>query len=102
MSLNATLMVLSHYRGLLGKFVRAGEFITEHQPVWRDTDDGPRLRWRCTSGPRKNKIVPSPMHCSLGRDNARTHGHAKKPHSHDTKKSHAQHHAKKNRRKTAK
>jgi len=49
--------------------MRASEFITEHKLVWTrkktSTRGGtPVMKWRCTSGPRKGRVVPAPGDCS--------------------------------------
>jgi len=45
--------------------MRAKEFITEHRLVWKRSPSGKvTLKWRCESGPRKNRTVPRAMDCS--------------------------------------
>lgn len=44
--------------------MRAHEFVTEHRMVWRRTPSGPKLRWRCETGIRKGRTVPSVKDCS--------------------------------------
>lgn len=49
--------------------MRAWEFITEHRLEWsrkRATARGGQavMKWRCTSGPRKGRIVPKVADCS--------------------------------------
>jgi hypothetical protein len=51
--------------------VRASEFITEHRLVWKRTPTGVKLRWRCESGPRKNRTVPNVTDCSAAPDMAK-------------------------------
>jgi hypothetical protein len=49
--------------------MRAWEFIAEHELVWtrrRVTarTAKPVMKWRCTSGPRKGRVVPHVTDCS--------------------------------------
>jgi len=49
--------------------MRASEFVTEHKMVWTrkktSTRGGvPVLKWRCTSGTRRGRVVPTPADCS--------------------------------------
>lgn len=46
--------------------MRAREFITEHRMVFRRNPKTGKisLRWRCESGPRKNRTVPKVADCS--------------------------------------
>ena len=44
--------------------MRASEFVTEHRMVWKRTPSGPKLRWRCESGPRRGRTVPNVKDCS--------------------------------------
>jgi hypothetical protein len=51
--------------------MRAYEFVTEHRLVWRRTKTGePKLSWRCESGPRTNRTVPTVADCSAAPDMA--------------------------------
>lgn len=52
--------------------MRANEFVTEHRMIWRRTPQGPKLRWRCESGPRKGRTVPSVADCSAALDIAQS------------------------------
>lgn len=51
--------------------MRVSEFITEHRLVWKRTPAGIKLRWRCESGPRKNRTVPNVTDCSAAPDMAK-------------------------------
>lgn len=46
--------------------MRAREFVTEHRMVFRRNPKTGKisLRWRCESGSRKNRTVPSVKDCS--------------------------------------
>ena len=44
--------------------MRASEFITEHRTVWKHTKSGMKRFWRCESGPREGRTVPSVGDCS--------------------------------------
>jgi hypothetical protein len=49
--------------------MRAHEFIQEHQLVWTRRKITPKtgkpvLKWRCTSGPRRGRVVPKVTDCS--------------------------------------
>lgn len=46
--------------------MRAEEFVTEHRMVFRRNPKTGKvsLRWRCESGPRKNRTVPKVADCS--------------------------------------
>jgi len=46
--------------------MRAWEFLTEHRLVWRRNPRTGKitLRWRCESGPRAGRTVPSVKDCS--------------------------------------
>jgi len=50
--------------------MRAEEFVTEHRMVFRRNPKTGKisLRWRCESGPRKNRTVPSVKDCSAAPD----------------------------------
>jgi hypothetical protein len=50
--------------------MRAHEFITEHRLVFkRNQKSGSiSMKWRCESGPRKNKTVPELSQCSASPD----------------------------------
>jgi hypothetical protein len=50
--------------------MRAKEFVTEHRMVFRRNPKTGKisLRWRCESGPRKNRTVPSVKDCSAAPD----------------------------------
>jgi hypothetical protein len=48
--------------------MRAKEFITEHRMVWKRTPRGPKLRWRCETGPKAGRTVPSVSDCSTAKD----------------------------------
>jgi hypothetical protein len=52
--------------------MRASEFLTEHRMVFRRNPKTGKvtLRWRCESGPRKNRTVPSVKDCSAAPDMA--------------------------------
>tara|TARA_R110000822_G_scaffold309160_2_gene438182 strand:- start:128 stop:406 length:279 start_codon:yes stop_codon:yes gene_type:complete len=45
--------------------MRASEFITEHTLVWarKKGSSAPVMKWRCTSGPRKGRVVPTASKC---------------------------------------
>jgi hypothetical protein len=56
--------------------MRAREFITEHELVWtrrKITSRGgkPVLKWRCTSGLRKGRVVPDVRDCDQAPDQGR-------------------------------
>jgi len=46
--------------------MRAKEFITEHRMVFRRNPRTGKIsmKWRCESGPRKNRTVPAVKDCS--------------------------------------
>jgi hypothetical protein len=50
--------------------VRAEEFVTEHRLVWRRNPRTGKvtMRWRCESGPRKNRTVPNVSDCGKSPD----------------------------------
>ena len=50
--------------------MRASEFINEHRLVFKRNPRSNKLtlRWRCTSGPRKDKTVASVKQCSASPD----------------------------------
>jgi hypothetical protein len=53
--------------------MRAAEFIQDHRLVWgrkKTTTRGgvPTLKWRCETGPRKGRIVPTVADCSKAPD----------------------------------
>jgi len=50
--------------------MRAKEFVTEHRMVFRRNPKTGKisLRWRCESGPRKNRTVPRVSDCSAAPD----------------------------------
>jgi hypothetical protein len=50
--------------------MRAKEFVTEHRMVFRRNPKTGKisLRWRCESGPRKNRTLPSVKDCSAAPD----------------------------------
>lgn len=51
--------------------MRASEFVLdEHRMVWRRSAKTGKIsmRWRCESGPRKNRTVPSVSDCSAAPD----------------------------------
>jgi len=50
--------------------MRAKEFVTEHRMVWKRNPKTGKvvLRWRCESGPRKNRTVPDAKDCSAAPD----------------------------------
>jgi hypothetical protein len=50
--------------------MRAKEFVTEHRMVFRRNPKTGKisLRWRCESGPRKNRTVPAAKDCSAAPD----------------------------------
>jgi len=50
--------------------MKAKEFINEHKLVWRRNPKTGQLsmRWRCESGPRQNRTVPSVKDCSAAPD----------------------------------
>ena len=52
--------------------MRAHEFVTEHRMVWRRNARTGKvsLSWRCESGPRANRTVPSVSDCSAAPDYA--------------------------------
>lgn len=52
--------------------MRAREFIDEHRMVWKRNARSGKigLRWRCESGPRAGRTVPSVKDCSAGPDTA--------------------------------
>jgi|DEB0MinimDraft_12_1074336.scaffolds.fasta_scaffold41447_2 hypothetical protein len=45
--------------------MRASEFITEHKLVWarKKGSGAPVMKWRCASGPRKGRVVPTAAKC---------------------------------------
>jgi len=53
--------------------MRASEFVTEHRLVWRRNPRTGKvsMRWRCESGPRKNRTVPTVADCGAAPDVAR-------------------------------
>jgi hypothetical protein len=50
--------------------MRASEFITEHQRVFKRNARTGKItqKWRCTTGPRKGRIVADPNQCSASLD----------------------------------
>ena len=50
--------------------MRAFEFITETQMIWRRNAKTGKitLKWRCTSGPKANRTVAKPQDCSAAPD----------------------------------
>jgi hypothetical protein len=50
--------------------MRAYEFITEHQRVFKRNARTGKItqKWRCTTGPRKGRIVADPNQCSASLD----------------------------------
>jgi hypothetical protein len=50
--------------------MRATEFINETQLVWKRNSKTGRvvLKWRCTTGPRKNRTVTKAQDCSSAPD----------------------------------
>lgn len=54
--------------------MRAFEFITEHRLVWRRNPKtgNVTLRWRCESGPRAGRTVPTVKDCSAAPDVAQS------------------------------
>jgi hypothetical protein len=50
--------------------VRASEFVTEHKLVFKRNPKSNKLtlKWRCTSGPRKDKTVSRVKQCSASPD----------------------------------
>jgi len=54
--------------------MRAKEFIDEHRMVFRKNPRTGKisLRWRCESGPRKNRTVPNVKDCSGAPDVAQS------------------------------
>jgi hypothetical protein len=52
--------------------MRASEFVTEHRMVWKRTPKGPKLKWRCESGPRRGRTVPNVKDCSAAPDIAQS------------------------------
>lgn len=50
--------------------MRAHEFITEHQRVFKRNARTGKItqKWRCTTGPRKGRIVSEPNQCSASLD----------------------------------
>ena len=46
--------------------MRAHEFITEHKKVFKRRPGTGRvaMKWRCTAGPRKGRVVSDPMQCA--------------------------------------
>jgi hypothetical protein len=50
--------------------MRAHEFITEHQRVFKRNARTGKItqKWRCTTGPRKGRIVAEPNQCSASLD----------------------------------
>jgi len=51
--------------------MRASEFIPEHEMVWSRTSNKPKLKWRCTHGIRKGRIVPNASDCGKSIDTKR-------------------------------
>jgi len=54
--------------------MRAHEFITEHQRIFKKKSGTGRvsMKWRCGSGPRKGRVVADPSQCSAAPDIARS------------------------------
>lgn len=54
--------------------MRAYEFVAEHRMVWkRNSKTGKiALKWRCESGPRKDRTVPNISDCSSAPDMAQS------------------------------
>lgn len=49
--------------------MRAHEFITEHRMVWKRSSKGKvALKWRCETGPRAGRTVPTVKDCSAAPD----------------------------------
>lgn len=50
--------------------MRAHEFVTETQLIWRrNPKTGKiRMRWRCTSGPKAGRAVSNPRDCAAAPD----------------------------------
>lgn len=38
--------------------------LDEHELVWAKTKKGPTMKWRCTTGVRKGRVVPAVIDCS--------------------------------------
>lgn len=45
--------------------MKASEFITEHEMVWARSGGKVKMKWRCTSGTRKGRVVPDPGACDM-------------------------------------
>jgi hypothetical protein len=53
--------------------MRSREFILDHRLVWKRSSDGRvTMKWRCDSGPRKNRTVSRAMDCSAAPDVAQS------------------------------
>jgi hypothetical protein len=54
--------------------MRAHEFITETRRVFKKkgSTGGVSMKWRCSSGPRKGRVVSDPAQCAAAPDLARS------------------------------
>jgi hypothetical protein len=54
--------------------MRAHEFITETRRVFKKKagSGGVSMKWRCSSGPRKGRVVADPAQCAAAPDIARS------------------------------
>ena len=61
--------------------MRAWEFVTEHRMVWRRNPRTGKvtLRWRCESGSRTGRTVPTVKDCSAAPDMAQAQRFKKTP-----------------------
>jgi hypothetical protein len=49
--------------------MRAWEFVTEHRMVWKRSPRGRvTMKWRCETGPRAGRTVPTVKDCSAAPD----------------------------------
>ena len=44
--------------------MRAADFLPEHELVWAKSKQGPKMKWRCTTGLRAGRVVPAVIDCS--------------------------------------
>ena len=53
--------------------MRSEDFLPEHTMVWKRSKSGKvRMKWRCMSGPRAGRTVPSVSDCSKAPDVAQS------------------------------
>jgi hypothetical protein len=53
--------------------MRASEFLPEHEIIWSRTGGTMKLKWRCTSGAKRGRIVPDIKGCSTPVDTKKRH-----------------------------